>query len=70
MELNVTTTVYIDMDYLVNMAQEKEWKDKELDEIVHDFVSGLDDCDYYLIGPEEERQIIAELEKRLKNLKK
>ena len=70
MELNVTTTVYIDMDYLVNIAQDKEYKNIELDEIVHDFVSGLDDCDYYLIGPKEEKQIKAELKKRLKNLKK
>lgn len=70
MELTITSTVFIDIDYLVNMVRKEEWKYIKLDEIVHDFVSRLDDCDYYLIGPEEEKQIKAELEKRLKNLKK
>ena len=70
MELEITTTIYIDMDCLVNMAQEEEWKDKDLNEVVDNFVSGLDDCDFYLIGSKEEEQIRIELEKRLKNLKK
>ena len=70
MELKITTTVYIEMDCLVKKAQKPEWKNRSLDDLIEDYISGLDDCDYYLIGTEETEKIKTELRKRLKNLKK
>ena len=62
MELTITTTVWIEIEAIINLIEENGWS---IEEGVHDYIAGLDDCDYYLIGSEEEEKIIEEVKKRL-----
>ena len=57
MELWITTMVYIEMDTI----REKIKKGASIEEAVDDYISGLDDCEYYLIGEEEKAKIIHAL---------
>lgn len=54
MELKIVSYVYIDVDAIwetmLNKGSTLEWA-------IDDYVSGLDDCDYYAIGNEELEKI-------------
>jgi len=65
MEFEINTSVWIDMDILVNMVLNGT-QGMTIDEIVNDFIAGLDDCDFYLACIIRE-EIKKELQKRLDN---
>ena len=46
MEFTYTGTIYFDIDWLVTDFIEN-WRDNDLDDFIHDYVAGLDDCEYY-----------------------
>ena len=59
MELWITTMVYIEMDTIREMIK----NGTPIEEAVDDYISGLEDCEYYLIGEEERAKIIHALKK-------
>ena len=46
MEFTYTDTIYFDIDYLVTLFVEN-WSDNNLIAFLKDYVSGMDDYDYY-----------------------
>lgn len=66
MELIVTSTIWINIDDILDCLERDFDNDEEyLEDCVKAWVSGLDDCDYYLIGEQEMQQIIAEVRKQI-----
>ena len=66
MDLEIVSYIYIDVDgiiedYNLNANSNK----KEIYDAIHDYACGLDDCDYYAIGYEEETKIYEEIRKRI-----
>ena len=64
MELTITSTVYINLDEIIDSIN----NGMEIEEAVSDYVAGLDDCEYYLVGYDEQEKIIAEIKKILDNV--
>lgn len=62
--------VYVDVniDYLVKEClKEKAFEGKEITKIIHDYVAGFDDIEYYaLTGSDEYDKLIYEVIKRVK----
>lgn len=67
LELDICTTVYIDVDNIVRNCLDNNLED--IEEAVWDYCSGLDDGTYYLLGDEEITKIKEEVEKQLKKAK-
>ena len=66
MELTVTSTIWIDIDDILDCLERDFDNDEEyLENCVEAWIGGLDDCDYYLIGEQEMRQIVAEVKKQI-----
>ena len=66
MELDIHNTIYIDVDGIIRIYRLKASStDKQIEFAVNDYVSGLDDVDYYCIGETEIQQIIAKIKNRL-----
>lgn len=62
MDLRIVSYVYIDTveiieDYFLNENSSKSL----IMEAITDYVSGFDDCEYYLIGDEEVEKIYKEI---------
>lgn len=57
---------YISIDETEILEQHNENPNLPIPDLVENYVMGLDDCEYYLIGPVEIDQIVAEIEKILK----
>lgn len=49
MEFTYTGTIYFDIEWMVKDFIE-DWKDNNLDNYLHDYVTGMDDCDYYNVS--------------------
>lgn len=66
--LECITYVDIDTEYIANKCLRgvKHPTDKDIEEYVKWYVQGLDDCEYYAIGYEEERHIIEEVTEIIK----
>ena len=61
-ELEITTTVTIDVNEIKRIMAEDDFS---LDEAIDDYVAGLDDCDYFLIGTYEKEQIKNYIEREV-----
>jgi len=61
-ELEITTTVGIDTDTIKYIMAEDSLT---LEEAIDDYVRGLDDCDYYLIGDVEKQKIKEQMEREV-----
>ena len=65
MELIVTKTLWIPLEEIIEENKlTKSSSDSEIMDAVEDYVSGLDSCEYDLIGETDKEKI----EKNLKNL--
>ena len=64
LKLDIFTTVYIDVDKIVENCLNNNLED--IEEAIWDYCSGLSDSEYYLIGDEAFTKIKKEVEKRLK----
>ena len=59
MELEITTSIYIDIDYIIEINNiDNSFLGSEVRLCVEDYVNGMDDCDYCLIGHEEKEKIV------------
>ena len=68
MELEVKRTIYIDLDDIIEEGKLAKDSSRELIRSrVMDYVSQLDDCDYYALDYDHITTIVDEAEKRLKN---
>jgi len=59
MELEITTSIYINLDYIIeyyNIVRNTPTED--ISNAVRHYVDGLDDSEYYLIGDEEKKKIV------------
>ena len=66
MELIVTSTIWINIDDILDCLERDFDNDEEyLEDCVKTWIGGLDDCDYYLIGEREMQQIVAEVKKQI-----
>lgn len=66
MEIEVKRTIYIDLDEIIE--EHHLTKDTSYERIrasVDDYVSGLDDCDYYALNSDNITAITEEVEKKL-----
>ena len=60
MELEITTTIWIDVESIVNEYDiDMNTPYSDIKQSVEDYVSGLDDCEYYMIGGEEVNKIVS-----------
>lgn len=65
MELEITTTVYIPVDAIIeDYGIDMNTDRADIEKAVQDYVCGLDDCEYYIIGDAEIEQIIDEIVNR------
>lgn len=66
MNLKITKTVFIDIDEIIEYNYlDYNSSDMEVQIAVEDYLSSLEDCDYYLIGEEEEEKIKKEVRKKI-----
>ena len=66
MELTITNTVFIDIDIIIKNGHLNQMSDSdEIWNAIADYVNGLDDCEYYLIGDKEMNDICIEVKKQL-----
>lgn len=63
MELTITNTIDIDIDEILDCL--KNNPQMSVEDAVEDYICGLDDMEYYLIGCEEAIKIIEEVERQL-----
>ena len=68
MELIVTKTLWIPLEEIIEDNElTKNSSDSEIMDAVEDYVSGLDDYDYYLIGEIDKEKIQENLKNLLTN---
>lgn len=66
MKLIVTKTLWIPLEEIIEDSElTKNSSDSEIMDAVKGYVSGLDDCDYYLISETDEEKIQENLKKLL-----
>lgn len=67
MEFEVKTTVYIDIDYIIeNYKLNSNSLKAVIKDAINDYVDSMDDCDYYLIDDNNVRQrIFNEISNRI-----
>ena len=66
MELEIKTTIYIDVDDIIGgHGLDFNSTDAEIEEAIVGYVCQLDDSEYYLIGDTEEQKIFAEIRARV-----
>lgn len=65
MELEITTCIYINIDEII----EHILNGTNIDDAIDNYIIGMDDCEYYLIGSEETKKIKEEVKKRLDKMK-
>ena len=67
MEIEVKRTIYIDLDEIIEENHlTKETSYERIRAGVNDYVSGLDDCDYYALDYDHITAITEEVEKKLR----
>jgi len=67
MEIEVKRTIYIDLDEIIEENHlTKETSYERIRAGVNDYVSGLDDCDYYALDYDNITAITEEVEKKLR----
>ena len=68
MELEVKRTIYVDLDEIIEEGKLAKDSSRELIRShVMDYVSGLDDADYYALNYDHITTVVDEVEKKLKN---
>lgn len=68
MEIEVKRTIYIDLDEIIEENHLTKETPRELIRAgVKDYVSGLDDCDYYALDADHITAITDEVEKTLRD---
>jgi len=66
MELEFTTYVYIDIDYIIECNNiDRDTSTEDIFNAVRYYVDGLDDCDYCLIGDEEKKKIAESIKEKV-----
>jgi hypothetical protein len=66
MELEIKSYVYIEIEEIIKDSKLTiNSTDEEIKNAISDYVAGLDDCEYYLIGNDEKEKIFKELKKDL-----
>jgi hypothetical protein len=66
MELEIKSYVYIEVEEIIKDSELTiNSTDEEIKNAISDYVAGLDDCEYYLIGNDEKEKIFKELKKDL-----
>ena len=67
MEIEVKRTIYIDLDEIIEENHlTKDTPSQLILEGVCDYISGLDDCDYYDLNNDHITAITEEVEKKLR----
>ena len=62
MELEIITTIFIDIDEIIEAYHlDYNSSDEDIKKAVDYYVAGLDDADFYLIGTEEREKIKKEI---------
>lgn len=66
MELTITNTVFIDINTIIEDGHLNQMSNSdEIWNAITDYICGLDDCKYYLIGDKEMNDIYVEVKKQL-----
>lgn len=66
MELEIITTVFIDINEIIEAHHlDYNSSDKGIKWAVDSYVAGLDDADFYLIGAEEKEKIKKEIRTKI-----
>lgn len=66
MEITITSTIYIDIDRIIEDGNlDCNSADVEIKEAINDYCCGLDDCEYYLIGREQEDKIFERIREQI-----
>ena len=66
MEITKTITINIDLDTIIEDGElSKNSTDSDIDHVIYEYVTGLDDCDYYLIDDSDEDEIAQAVRTRL-----
>ena len=66
MELTITNTVFIEINIIIENGHLNQMSDSnEIWNAIGDYVCGLDDYEYYLIGDKEMNDIYVEIKKQL-----
>ena len=62
MELEITTTIFIDINEIIEAYHlDYNSSDEDIKKAVDYYVAGLDDADFYLIGTKEREKIKKEI---------
>lgn len=68
LEIEITTIIYVDVDDIIeNFHLTSQSTDKRIRDAIATEIAGWDDCEYYLMGNEEEEKIFLEIKKRINN---
>lgn len=66
MNLEITTTIFIDINEIIEAYHlDYNSSDEDIERAVDYYVSGLDDADFYLIGTEEREKIKKEIRTKI-----
>lgn len=70
LELEVTTTIDINIvDLITQESLNSKSSTTDIQDAVNDYIGGLDDCEFYLIGPKETEIIIKHVHEYLDNMR-
>lgn len=66
MEIEVTTTVWIEIDQIIEENNlNMNSTDEEINNAIEHYVCGLDDCYYYILDENAHQQIFNEIRSRI-----
>ena len=66
MEFEVTTSVFIDVDYIIeDYKLNSDSLKASIKDAISDYVDGMDDCDYCLIDDDVRQRIFDEISNRI-----
>lgn len=66
MEIKITTVVFIDIDKIIEDNHlDYNSSDEDISQAVDEYVSCLEDCEYYLIGQKETEKIEKEVRTKI-----
>lgn len=66
MDFTVETTIHIPIEYIINFYEiDEDTVFSDIHNAIDDYVSGMDDCDYYLVNDDIKERVFKEVIQRL-----